>query len=322
MGGAASIEIRHTHASFAHVTDSHFQELLSSKRARDHLFDDIAKYPIDGKTNITPLVSLEKLAAYFTDNANSLYPGFHVNVDTLNAAFKYTVRKYKERLSQKKNKPPSKSVKQKLQTEPKLSKAMVHSFLPTLLLFVRVWDIFDAADKLVVEDQRVFKGEFMRIKEKLNHVHGIAILGDTSDEAWEKEFEILDKNNDRFITFEEMCTYALDHIKKPFDYKPDEEEDLLENDFEEDDEEEGEAGAPAFVEVVAHSLTKPPEEKPAGAAEASVEGHSAAALTAASGDAPNLSEPQARSTSEEAAAEASEPVEEIAAPSDGAVMYV
>jgi len=254
MGGGASIEIRHTHQSFVHVTDVHFQELLSSKAARETLFMDIVKYPLDGKPERNQMITLTKLAAYFTDNKNSLYPGFHVNVDTLNAAFKYTIEKFKEKQCAKKNKPLNKA-KSVLQMEPKLTKPMVHSFLPTLLLFMRVWDIFNAADKLVVEDQKVFKGEFMRIKEKLNNVHGIVIFGETSDEEWEKEFDALDRNNDRYINFEEMCNYAIDHIKKPFDYNPAEEEALLLEGDDEDEENYAEDHN-TFVEVVSHNVTK------------------------------------------------------------------
>jgi hypothetical protein len=285
-----------------HVTDEHFQELLSSKSARERLFDDIAKFPMDGKVKRGNLVTLSKLAAYFTDNENSLYKGFHVNVDTLNTAFKYTIEKFRKRQSQKLGKTKGDKKKDLI-----LTKAMVHSFLPTLLLFIRVWDVFAAADKLVVEDQKVFKIEFMRIKEKLNHVHGIVILGETSDEEWEKEFDALDRNHDRYITFEEMCNYALDHIKKPFDYNPSDEDALLEDDEGEDEDSVGEP----FVEVMSHSLTKVaaveavPAEVPTDSAN-SVEHPPAEAQAEAA------AEPQEQAVSEEVAAAASEPVEEEA----------
>jgi hypothetical protein len=277
-----------------HVTDEHFQELLASKSARERLFDDIAKFPMDGKVKRGNLVTLSKLAAYFTENENSLYKGFHVNVDTLSTAFKYTVEKFRKRQSQKLGK--SKGDKKK---DLILTKAMVHSFLPTLLLFIRVWDVFAAADKLVVEDQKVFKIEFMRIKEKLNNVHGIVILGETSDEEWEKEFDALDRNHDRYITFEEMCNYALDHIKKPFDYNPSDEDALLEDDEEEDEDNAGEA----FVEVVSHSLTKVAAEAvPAAEAEEPVA--SAAELPPAEAAA----EPQEQAVSEEAGEAPNSPI--------------
>ena len=233
MGGGSSIEIHHSQNGFMHINDKHFQELLSSKTAREQLFQDIAKFHVDGKADRSTMVTLPKLAAYFTNNTNSLYPGFQVNVDTVNAAFKYTVEKFTEKQSLKKKKTINSKAKTKNIQEPKLTPAMVHSFLPTLLLFMRVWDIFDAADKLVVEDKKIFKGEFLRIKEKLNNVHGINIFGDTPKEDWDKEFDILDKNNDNYICFEEMCTYAIEHIKKPFDYNPEDDEALLNETYEE-----------------------------------------------------------------------------------------
>jgi Ca2+-binding EF-hand superfamily protein len=272
-----------------HVTDEHFQELLSSKAARERLFDDIAKFPVDGKVKRGNLVTLSKLASYFTDNENSLYKGFHVNVDTLSAAFKYTIEKFRKRQSQKLGKNGKEKKKDLI-----LTKGMVHSFLPTLLLFIRVWDVFAAADKLVVEDQKVFKIEFMRIKEKLNHVHGIVILGETSDEEWEKEFDALDRNHDRYITFEEMCNYALDHIKRPFDYNPSDEDALLEEDEGDEEDSVGEA----FVEVVSHSLTKvtADEAAPTAAPAANAEVPAPAAEASA--------EPQEHAVTEEAAAAA------------------
>lgn len=323
MGGGASIEIKHTHQSFIHVTDSHFQELLSSKKAREHLFTDIAKYPVGGKVDKKDSITLEKLAAYFTDNSNALYPGFHVNVDTLNAAFKYSIDNFKQRQSTKKKKNVPKKEKVAGKTEPKLTKAMFHGFLPTLLLFVRVWDVFEAADKLVVEDQRVFKGEFMRIKEKLNHVHGIVILGETSDEEWEKEFALLDKNNDRFITFEEMCSYALNHIKRPFDYTPEDDELLLEED-EVDDEEDAPHGEPSFVEVIGLTVSTLAPEAAESAAE---DGPSLLKVETVVSllDEEFAVKAAVEGTAEvEGGGDASEPVAaaEEAEPSEGAIMFV
>ena len=76
MGGAASIEVHHSQKGYLHINDKHFQELLSSKTAREQLFQDIAKFHVDGKADRSTMVTLPKLAAYFTNNTNSLYPGF------------------------------------------------------------------------------------------------------------------------------------------------------------------------------------------------------------------------------------------------------
>eukprot|EP00598_Pedospumella_elongata_P003417 CAMPEP_0184978316 /NCGR_PEP_ID=MMETSP1098-20130426/8851_1 /TAXON_ID=89044 /ORGANISM="Spumella elongata, Strain CCAP 955/1" /LENGTH=312 /DNA_ID=CAMNT_0027501437 /DNA_START=47 /DNA_END=985 /DNA_ORIENTATION=+ len=247
MGGGASIEIKHTHSSFMHITDSHFQELLASKTEREKLFDDVASFQVPGHKEPKGVITLLRLAAYFTDNTKALYPGFCVNVDTLNAAFKYTIASFRQRQSFRKGN------SKRIARNDRLTKPMFHSFLPTLLLFMRVWDVFTAADKLVVEDQKVFKGEFMRIKDKLNNLHGITILGETSDEAWEKEFELLDKNKDSYITFEETCNYALAHIKRPFDYNPIDDDKSLDEDEELDD--ENELAPEPFVEVISNSLS-------------------------------------------------------------------
>jgi hypothetical protein len=247
MGGGASVEIHHNHTSFAHHNDSHFHDLLSSKLEREKLFGHIAEYKCEHhRIERKDKVSLLKLVGYFTNNTNALYPGFHVNVDILNGAFKYTIEKCKK--SRKKN---SMRNKGGTGTEDCLTKMMFHTFLPTLLLFIRVWDVFSAADKLVVEDQRVFKGEFMKIKEKLNNVHGICILGEVTDEEWEAEFLSLDRNKDKFITFDEMCIYAVSHIKKPFDYAPGEVTEYFSG-VDEDEDESEENSSDAFVEIVAH----------------------------------------------------------------------
>lgn len=93
----------------------------------------------------------------------------------------------------------------------------------------------------------------MRIKDKLNNLHGITILGETSDEAWEKEFEQLDRNKDSYITFEETCTYAIAHIKRPFDYNQADEDKLLDEDDEIND--ENELAPESFVEVIANGVS-------------------------------------------------------------------
>lgn len=252
MGGGASIEIKHTHSSFVHITDSHFQELLASKSAREKLFQDIADYQLPGHKEATEVISLLKLVGYFTDNTNALYPGFTVNVDTLHAAFTYSIESFRQRQSFRRGKSIQNA------RHDRLTKAMFHSFLPTLLLFMRVWDVFPAADKLVVEDQKVFKGDFMQIKEKLSNVHEIVILGETSDENWEKAFDLLDRNKDTFISFAETCNFALAHIKRPFDYSDAEDESLLDEDEAVGDD----VVAESFVEVISMGVSRLAPEIP------------------------------------------------------------
>jgi Ca2+-binding EF-hand superfamily protein len=87
-----------------------------------------------------------------------------------------------------------------------------------LLLFDRLWDLFDAADKNVIEDKRVFKGEFVGMYSKLHSLADIVVLGTLTKEQWEAEFALLDKNGDGFINFTEFCTYCVAHIERPFDF--------------------------------------------------------------------------------------------------------
>lgn len=212
MGSGASVEVVAPHTS-----DVHFKTLLSSKEEREKLFDEISKVNADDRINLKGRISLKKLVAYFSDESKALYPGFHVNVDTLNETFKYATKNYKYSTKTKKHE--------------QMNKKEFHIFLPTLFLFVKLWDIFDAADKMLVEDQRVFKGEFMQIKNRFKDINGLVILGSITDEEWAQEYTLLDKNNDGYINFNEACTYAISHIKKPFDYS-----ETTEDDEESDDE--------------------------------------------------------------------------------------
>lgn len=255
MGGGASIDVKHTHSSFKHITDSHFQELLASKVARDKLFQDIANYQLPGAQEPKGVITLAKLAGYFTDNAEALYPGFTASDDTLQAAFLYSIDSFRQRQSFRKGKPVSSA------RSDRLTNAMFHSFLPTLLLFMRVWDIFAVGDKLAIEYLEVKKGDFILTKGKLSNVHETVILGDISDEDWEKEFDQLAKDKGGSLTFEDACTHLLGHITRPFDYSYTEDGNLLD----EDDEgvTDNESVAPdSFVELIAVGVGRLAPEMP------------------------------------------------------------
>jgi len=254
------VEFHHTPKSFMNISDQHFQQLLASKDERDKLFADISSYKSDGRIEAANKISLKKLIGYFTENETALYPGFKVHTETLNSAFEYTIVKNRKPIKQsKKNRELSNSTVRKGKKELHLTKALFHKFLPTLLLFTRLWVVFDAADKLVVEDQKVFRGEFLKIKDRLNNLHGILILGGISEEDWHREFDTLDKNNDGYATFDEVCNYALKHIKTPFDYEAEEEDDgepdSEDDEFNETEKEKGDEGVQAaesgtFVEII------------------------------------------------------------------------
>lgn len=247
--------MKHTHSSFKHITDSHFQELLTSKVARDKLFQDIANYQLPCSQDPKGVITLAKLGGYFTDNADALYPGFTASDDTLQAAFSYSIDSFRQRQSFRKGKPVSSA------RNDRLTNAMFHSFLPTLLLFMRVWDIFAVGDKLVVEYLEVKKSDFMLTKGKLGNVHETVILGDISDEDWEKEFEQLAKDKGGSLTFEDACTHLLGHITRPFDYSYTEDGNLLDEDDEDVTDNESVA-LDSFVELIAVGVGRLAPEMP------------------------------------------------------------
>ncbi|KAJ1430860.1 hypothetical protein B484DRAFT_47015 [Ochromonadaceae sp. CCMP2298] len=250
MGGSASIKIQHSIESFKSINDAHFQELLSSRAAREQLFEEISNYTADkeNRIEVKGKISLKKLAAYFTNNENALYPGFLVNVDVLNEAFTYTIQRKNMKILSKAKKAKAVAARKSCRKELHLTKRSFHRFLPTLLLFVRIWGVFDAADKLVVEDQKVFRGEFAKIKENLNNLHGISIFGDINAEDWDREFTKLDVNNDGYVTFYETTAYVIKNIERPFDYIPGEDES--------DSDEDEESDPNAFIEVRAIQADK------------------------------------------------------------------
>ncbi|KAJ1382748.1 hypothetical protein B484DRAFT_411358, partial [Ochromonadaceae sp. CCMP2298] len=173
---------------------------------------------------------------------NALFPGFDVNVEILSEAYKFTADyagskgRNKSMKVQKKKKNNKKKSKEKAKEE-QLTLKKFHRFLPILLVFDRLWDVFDVADKVVCADTRVFMGEFKVISKRLETLCDITILGDFTQESWEAEFKILDKNHDGYIVFHEFCLYVVSHIKKPFDF--------VETELEEDDssDEEDDFGA-------------------------------------------------------------------------------
>ncbi len=191
MGAAASVTI---HPS--NIVDKHFKELLLSKKLRNELFNDIASCSEDGHITLKDKISLKKLVMWFSDNKHPLYNDFKVNVTVLSEAFKQTIAKRKqEQMSQKD----------------------IHEFLPNLFLFCKLYDVFDEADKAVIEDNKVFKGEFIKSKALIAKVEGVTMV-DVADEDWENEFVKLDKSKDGFISFSEFCTYAVKNIIKPKEF--------------------------------------------------------------------------------------------------------
>jgi hypothetical protein len=203
MGAASSVSVRQPH-----VTDARFKQLLESKEDRKKLFDEICAFQVDEHLTLKGKINLKKVVGYFTDDSHALYPGFNVNVDIVSEAFRFTL---KDVQSSKKTK------KKKVNTE-LLSLEGFHKFLPVLLLFDRLWDMFEVVDKIVIDDKRVFKGEFVAMYDKLHTVSDMVILSDTTKDEWAEEFSKLDKNGDGFVNFTEFCNYCVAKVQKPFDF--------------------------------------------------------------------------------------------------------
>ncbi|KAJ1430454.1 hypothetical protein B484DRAFT_50798 [Ochromonadaceae sp. CCMP2298] len=255
MGAAASIEVHHTRKSFANIEDGAFQQLLSSRAARDDLFDKITAHKLEG-VQIRGKISFKKLVWYFSNPENALYPGWSVNVPTLSESFKFVIEKKNKEIKSEAAKADKKSerksdkksertaerksaksfssakegsgrasvysssgegsakAKKKVKLEQLLTRDLFNKFIPVLLLFKRFWDLFSAIDGLVVDDQKIFKGEFMRIKDKLQELQGIQILGDIPEDVWEAEFLQLDTKSNGYFTFGQTLSYVMTHVKK------------------------------------------------------------------------------------------------------------
>ena len=60
-------------------------------------------------------------------------------------------------------------------------------------------------------DSRIFKEEYMRSKDLLLQFEGV-ITYNMPTQQWEKEFIVLDKNQDGFISFNELCSYCTSNM--------------------------------------------------------------------------------------------------------------
>lgn len=189
MGGAASVTLHPPH-----MVDEKFKQLLESKKARNHLFNEIANKQDDGHITLKNKISMKKLIHFFSDESHS----FKVNLIVLAEAFKFTVKKKKH--------------------EEQMTKRDFHLFIPTLFLFINLWELFEEADKLVVEDKKIFIGEFLKIRVKLGSLAGVVIENEIDEETWKLEFEKLDTSKDGFISFDEFCKYIVANVVKPADY--------------------------------------------------------------------------------------------------------
>lgn len=188
MGGSASVHIHPPH-----ITHSYFKELLSSRKKRNELFDDIAKLN-HGHIALKTKLNINQLSSFFIDPTNPQLSDFPVDVDCLLSALKKCAKR---------------------KPHDHLSRKEFHIFLPTLFLFSKLRLIFKEMDGEVVQDNKIFKGEFIKWKRCLSTIDGIEIGAECTDESWANEFDAIDSiKKDGHITFNEFCKYCLEHLTK------------------------------------------------------------------------------------------------------------
>ena len=210
MGSAASIDI-----SQQALNEKHIVELMQSSNKREELFLHIDEYLIkkgDDHISLKDKIGMKKILQYFLDPKNSLYPGFVVNREIVDEALNQVLRSKAKKVKKSEN---SKNLQEK-----NITLKDFHAFFPILLLFVRLWKIFDAVDGLIVSDRRILKAEFLKIREELHKIDDLTIIDvhNVKEEDWLKFWNDLNTNNDELISFHEVCEFALSHIHRAFSY--------------------------------------------------------------------------------------------------------
>jgi hypothetical protein len=213
MGSGASIDID---VNNDYLHDQYIHKLLASKEERELLFTAISEYRCDDKATLKGRVGLINLVNYFKDPKNALYPGFTVNVNVLSESLKYVLKERKKH-GGKRVKRARKASNTLTSVNDHMDIFEFHAFFPVLLMFTKLWRIFEEVDHEVTNDKRVFKGEFMKVRTHLNDFD-FKILGEITEQQWEAEFDLINRNNDQFIDFHELCLFGLKHIQNAFNY--------------------------------------------------------------------------------------------------------
>lgn len=213
MGSGASIDID---VNNDYLHDQYIHKLLASKEEREILFTAISEYRCDDKVTLKGRVGLINLVNYFKDPKNALYPGFTVNVNVLSESLKYVLKERKKH-GGKRVKRVRKASNMLTSVDDHMDIFEFHAFFPVLLMFTKLWRIFEEVDREVINDKRVFKGEFMKVRTHLNDFD-FTILGETTEQQWEAEFDLINRNNDQYIDFHELCLFGLKHIHNAFNY--------------------------------------------------------------------------------------------------------
>lgn len=213
MGSGASIDID---VNNDYLHDQYIHKLLASKEERELLFTAISEYRCDDKGSLKGRVGLINLVNYFKDPKNALYPGFTVNVNVLSESLKYVLKERKKH-GGKRVKRARKASNTLTSVNDHMDIFEFHAFFPVLLMFTKLWRIFDEVDREMINDKRVFKGEFMKVRTHLNDFD-FMILGETTEQQWEAEFDLINQNKDQYIDFHELCVFGLKRIHNAFNY--------------------------------------------------------------------------------------------------------
>jgi hypothetical protein len=209
MGSGASIDID---VNNDYLHDQYIHKLLASKEERELLFTAISEY----KVTLKGKVGLMNLVDYFKDPKNALYPGFTVNVNVLSESLKYVLKERKKH-GGKRLKRARRASNTMASVNDHMDISEFHAFFPVLLMFTKLWRIFEAVDHEIINDERVFKSEFMKVRTHLNDFD-FKILGEITEQQWEAEFDLINRNNDQYIDFHEFCLFGLKYIRNAFDY--------------------------------------------------------------------------------------------------------
>lgn len=88
-------------------------------------------------------------------------------------------------------------------------------------MFNCLFKVFDQVDNLLIDDDRIIKAEFMKIRTHLHKVEDLTIINpeDITEEMWLKAYNDMNVDNNEFISFHEACEYTLKHLHEAFGYQ-------------------------------------------------------------------------------------------------------
>ena len=193
MGSAVSISPIHSTSS------TNYYKLLNNSEEILKLFKEISSYGTqEGQINLKNKISLTEMLLYIEKGENIILKEALGNTspEVIKIAYEFAIGK-------------------KLLSH-EMNKKEFLKFLPIVYLFDHLWKIFDMADSSI-DDRRIFPNEFLTAKFTIESIQGVKLQAITREE-WEKEFHILDKNKDGFISFNEFCKYAVSKIVTPESY--------------------------------------------------------------------------------------------------------